>query len=135
MLLVLLMLAQTWDTCDLIVFEDTMSVPPMFKTYTLADTFAWDAETGDILVLQPKIIFNHYGNVELQVNKSANMEIWVKPTTQFDWDVWTKALNNTDTGNYTQWWHLGNLFRLELAFRKKSTGIDSLFFLQIRIEK
>ena len=133
MLLLLLMLAQTWDTVDLVVEEDTIWWTG--KTYTLADTFEWDAEEGDILVLQPKIIFNHYENVELQMNKSENMELWVKPTTQFDWDVWSKAKNNTGTGNFTQWWHLGNLFRIECGLKAKTTGLQYIYFLQIRIEE
>ena len=140
MILILLMLAQSWDTLNLVVWEDTLSY--MEKTYTLMDTmtgkldtFEWDAEQGDILVLQPKIIFNHYEDVELQVNKTANMELWVMPTTQFDWDVWTKAKNNTGIGNFTQDWHLGNLFRIELGFRAKTTGLQYIYFLQIRIEE
>lgn len=133
MLLILLMLGQIYDTLDLVVWEDTFSYSQ--KTYTLADTFEWDAEQGDVLILQPKIIFNHYEDVELQINKSANCELWVMPTLQFPFDVWTKARNSTGTGNFTQWWHLGNLFRIELAFRAKTTGLQYIYFLQIRIEE
>ena len=127
MLLILLMLAQTWDTLDLVVWEDTFGYTE--KTYTLADTFEWDATQGDILVLQPKVIFNHYEDVEFQINKSHNMEMWVKPTTQFDWDVWSKARNSTNTGNFVQLWNLGNLFRIELYLRAKTTGLQYIYFL------
>jgi hypothetical protein len=133
MLLILLILSQAWDTLNLVVWEDTVSY--MEKTYTMGEPYIWNGDAGDALVLQPKIIFNHYENVELQVNKTANMELWVKPTLQFPLDEWSKAKNSTGTGNFTQWWHLGNLFRIELAFRKKTSGVDTLKFLQIRIEE
>lgn len=96
--------------------------------------YEWDAEVGDTLTFDPVLIFNGYEDVEIQLNGADNCEMWVYPYLQFPLDEWTKAINQTGTGNWTKDWHLGNLFRIGIRLQAKTTAVRNIAYIGITME-
>lgn len=104
-----------------------------WKTMT-KHNYEWDAEEGDTLTFTPPLVFNGYEDVEIQINAAENCEMWVQPYLQFELDTWSKAINNTGTGNWVKDWHLGNLFRIRIALKAKTTELRNIGYIGITLE-